>query len=64
MIIITGQSVRAEPDAPATETLPWMFAASIVWWILIELRHRQIVDALADVVTNVGKEIGFKPVAK
>ena len=41
-----------------------MFAASIIWWILIELRHRHIVDALADVVTNVGKEIGFKPVQK
>ena len=45
-------------------SLPWMFVASIVWWIAIELRHRQLVDALADVVTNVGKEIGFKPVAK
>ena len=45
-------------------SLPWLFAASILWWIAIELRHRQLVDALADVVTNVGKEIGFKPVAK
>jgi len=45
-------------------SLPWLFAASITWWIAIELRHRQLVDALADVVTNVGKEIGFKPVTK
>ena len=45
-------------------SLPWMFVASIFWWIIIELRHRQLVDALADVVTNVGREIGFKPVTK
>ena len=45
-------------------SLPWMFVASLVWWIVIELHHRQIVNALADVVTNVGKEIGFKPVRK
>ena len=43
-------------------SLPWMFGASVFWWIVIEIRHRQLVESLADVVTNVGKEIGFKPV--
>ena len=45
-------------------SLPWMFGASLFWWIVIEVRHRQLVESLADVVTNVGKEIGFKPVEK
>jgi hypothetical protein len=45
-------------------SLPWLFVASLFWWVTIEFRHRQLVDALADVVTNVGKEIGFKPVAR
>jgi len=45
-------------------SLPWMFVAAIFWWISIELRHRQLVNSLADVVSNVSKEIGFKSVQK
>jgi glycosyltransferase involved in cell wall biosynthesis len=37
----------------------WIAAIYLIWWIFLEVRHRQLVESLAQVVVHLGHEIGF-----
>lgn len=41
----------------------WIAGAFLVWWIFLEVRHRQLVESLAQVVVHLGHEIGFERIS-
>ena len=38
----------------------WFIGIYLIWWVFLEVRHRQLVTGLAALVTNVARDAGFE----
>ena len=41
----------------------WLIGGYFLWWVFLEIRHRQLVESMAHVVVHLAHDIGFDSVA-
>lgn len=54
MVLILAASAWGLP-----QRFIWLAVLYLIWWVFLEIRHRQLVASLSTLVTNVARDTGF-----